>query len=442
MIRSIKAKHFMNSAFKEFSLYDNVRSIPSLLDGMKPSQRKALYGASLRGESASEIQVERLAASIAAETDYHHGTASMESTIVNMAANYTGSNNMNLFVPSGQFGSRLTKEAAASRYIFTQLSDNYRKLFKKEDECILEHNIVDGQKIEPKNYMPILPLILVNGAQGTGTGYASYIMCYNPNDIKNSILNVLDKKTLAAFSLDPWYNGFTGTITRDKISGQVTIRGRLEVVNTTIIHITELPVGVYLDQYKDHLTKLEDDGFIKDFEDRSTEDGFDFVVTCPRTTTSLPLEKLYEKFKLISRDTENYTLWNEKGTLEKYTSVEDVISRFTGWRLEGYEKRRQKLMVDTQALIETLSERLRFVLFYLDNSDEFRNKKKADLVQMLIDNEFVNYDKLLQMPIWSLTRDKIEELKKQIDNEKSYLKTLQKDTADKMYRRELEAFTF
>jgi DNA topoisomerase-2 len=203
MIRSIKAKHFMNSAFKEFSLYDNVRSIPSLLDGMKPSQRKALYGASLRGESASEIQVERLAASIAAETDYHHGTASMESTIVNMAANYTGTNNMNLFVPSGQFGSRLTKEAAASRYIFTQLSANYRKLFKKEDECILEHNIVDGQKIEPKNYMPILPLILVNGAQGTGTGYASYIMCYNPNDIKNSILNVLDKKTLAAFSLDP-----------------------------------------------------------------------------------------------------------------------------------------------------------------------------------------------------------------------------------------------
>lgn len=442
MIRSIKAKHFMNSAFKEFSLYDNVRSIPSLLDGMKPSQRKALYGASLRGESASEIQVERLAASIAAETDYHHGTASMESTIVNMAANYTGSNNMNLFVPSGQFGSRLTKEAAASRYIFTQLSDNYRKLFKKEDECILEHNIVDGQKIEPKNYMPILPLILVNGAQGTGTGYASYIMCYNPNDIKNSILNVLDKKTLAAFSLDPWYNGFTGTITRDKISGQVTIRGRLEVVNTTTIHITELPVGVYLDQYKDHLTKLEDDGFIKDFEDRSTEDGFDFVVTCPRTTTALPLEKLYEKFKLISRDTENYTLWNEKGSLEKYTSVEDVISRFTGWRLEGYEKRRQKLMVDTQALIETLSERLRFVLFYLENSDEFRNKKKADLIQMLIDNEFVNYDKLLQMPIWSLTRDKIEELKKQIDNEKAYLKTLQKDTADKMYRRELEAFTF
>lgn len=442
MIRSIKAKHFMNSAFKEFSLYDNVRSVPSLLDGLKPSQRKALYGTSLRGENASEIQVERLAAYIASETDYHHGTGSMESTIINMATNYTGTNNMNLFVPSGQFGSRLTKEAAASRYIFTQLSANYRKLFKKEDECILEHNVVDGQKIEPKNYMPILPLVLINGSQGTGTGYASYIMCYNPNAIKRSILKLLDGKELDWYGLDPWYSDFTGTITRDKTSGQVTIRGRLEVINTTTIHITELPVGVYLDQYKDHLNKLEDDGFIKDFEDRSTEEGFDFIVTCPRTTTALPVEKLYEKFKLISRDTENYTLWNEKGVLEKYMSVEDIITRFTTWRLQGYEKRRQKLMVDTQALIETLSERLRFVLFYLDNSDEFRNKKKADLIQMLIDHEFVNYDKLLQMPIWSLTRDKIDELKKQIESEKAYLKTLEDDTAEKIYRRELEAFIF
>ena len=442
MIRSIKTKFFMNSAFKEFSLYDNVRSIPSLLDGLKPSQRKALYGTSLRGENASEIQVERLSAYVAAETDYHHGTASMESTIVNMAANYTGTNNMNLFVPSGQFGSRLTKEAAASRYIFTQLSPNYRKLFKKEDECILEHNTIDGQKIEPKHYMPILPLVLINGSQGTGTGYASYIMCYNPNDIKKAILATLDGKKLNKFSLDPWYKDFSGSIVRDKTSGQVTIHGKLSVVNSTTIHITELPVGVYLDQYKEHLTKLEDDGFIKDFEDRSTEEAFDFVITCPRTTTAVTPEKLYEKFKLISRDTENYTLWNEQGTLEKFESVEGVITRFAEWRLQGYEKRRQKLMMDTRATIDTLSERLRFVLFYLENTDEFRNKNKADLIQMLTDNNFVNYDKLLQMPIWSLTRDKIEELKKQIGTEKTYLNDLENDTAEKMYRRELQAFTF
>ena len=442
MIRSIKAKHFMNSAFKEFSLYDNVRSIPAIQDGLKPSQRKALYGTTLRGESASEIQVERLAAYIASETDYHHGTGSMESTIVGMAVDYTGTNNMNVFIPSGQFGSRLTKEAAASRYIMTQLSKNYRKLFKKEDECILEHNIVDGEKIEPKHYLPILPLVLINGSQGTGTGYASYIMNYNPNDIKKAILEVLDGKKLNKYRLNPWYNGFSGTITRDKNSGQVSITGKLEVKNSTTIHITELPVGFYLDQYKDHLVKLEDEGFIKDFEDRSTEEGFDFLVTCPRTTTTLTETRLYEKFKLISRDTENYTLWNEEGSLEKFDSAEDIITRFADWRLGCYETRRQKLIAETKEQIDLMNEKLRFILFYLDNTEAFRSKNKKDLIELLTQNGFESYDKLLQMPIWNLTKEKIAELEDSITQKKTYLQSLMVTTAVRMYSAELLEFSY
>ena len=138
-VRKIRVKHFMNSAFKEFSLYDNVRSIPLLFDGMKPSQRKAVYGIQLRGENAAEIQVERVAAQVASVTDYHHGVGSLEGTIIGMANNYPGTNNMNVFVPSGQFGSRLTKEAAAGRYIFTKFSPYFRQLFKKDDEIGRAH---------------------------------------------------------------------------------------------------------------------------------------------------------------------------------------------------------------------------------------------------------------------------------------------------------------
>ena len=440
--RRISAKHFFGSAFKEFSLYDNVRSIPLLFDGLKPSQRKAVYGVQLRGENASEIQVERLSAQVAASTDYHHGTGSMESTIVGMANNYAGANNMNIFDPIGQFGSRLTKESAAGRYIFTKFSSNFRKIFKKEDDSILQNILVDGEKIEPKFYIPLLPMMLVNGAQGTGTGHACLIMNYHPEKVRDAVVQVLNGKKLKENTLTPWFNGFKGDVQRNPETGQVVIRGKLEVVNSVTIKITEIPIGVYLDQYKDHLVKLEDAGFIKDFEDHSSDDGFEFIVQCPRSTTMLDVETLMQKFKLISRDTENFTLWNERGTLERFESAEAIVERFTAWRLDRYEDRRQKLIKDSTESIRWMSEKLRFILFYLANVDQFKNKKKDDLIALLLKNDFVDYDRLLQMPMWNLTKDKIDELKAQIAEEKKYLASLEADTAVEMYKRELKEFKY
>ena len=440
--RSIKVKNFMNSAFKEFSLYDNVRSIPIIHDGLKPSQRKAIYGIQLRGENAGEIQVERVAAQVAATTDYHHGSGSLESTIIGMANNYAGTNNMNIFEPSGQFGSRLTKEAASPRYIFTKFSSYFRQMFKKEDDSILENILVDGEKIEPKFYMPLLPMMLVNGAQGTGTGHACLIMNYHPEEVRDAVAAIVAGKKLTNYALTPWFKGFKGSVERNKETGQVIVKGLLEVVNTTTIKITEIPVGMYLDQYKDHLTKLEEAGFIKDFEDHSTDDAFEFIVTCPRSTTVLEHDVLMQKFKLISRDTENFTLWNTDGVLERFESPEAIITRFAEWRIERYEDRRQKLIADSTESIRWMSEKLRFILFYLANVDQFKNKKKDDLVALLLKNDFADYDRLLQMPMWNLTKDKIDELKNLIAEEKKYLASLQSDTAKAMYVRELKAFKF
>ena len=440
--RSIRVKHFFSSAFKEFSLYDNVRSVPFLFDGMKPSQRKAVYGVLLRGESAGEIQVERLAAQVAAATDYHHGTGSMESTIIGMANNYAGTNNMNVFEPSGQFGSRLTKEAAAGRYIFTRFSPYFRQLFKKEDDSILENIEVNGEKIEPRFFIPLLPMMLINGAQGTGTGHACLIMNYNPESIRDACQAAVAGKKLRPGQLVPWYKNFTGKIDRNQETGQVVITGRLEVVNTVTIRITELPVGVYLDQYKDHLHKLEESGFIKDFEDHSTEEGFEFIVTCPRSTTVLSEEELYKKFKLIARDTENLTLWNQDGVLERFSSVEEIIERFVAWRLDRYEDRRQRLISDTASQIDWASLKIRFITFYLKNTSLFKNTGKKDLIELLIKNDFAEYDRLLSMQMWNLTRDRIAELEKELDELRKYLKELDGDTAKNMYVRELKAFKY
>ena len=439
-VRKIPARFFFNTAFKEFSLYDNVRSIPFLSDGLKPSQRKALYGTQIRGENAGLLSVERLSAAVAASTDYHHGIGSMQSTIIGLANNYPGSNNLNLFVPDGQFGSRLTAEAAAARYIETKLSSNFRAIFPKADDAILVHNETDGEKIEPKNYLPLLPMSLVNGAQGTGTGHSCLIMAYNPKEIAEACLALVNKKKLKPGTMTPWYNGFSGTIVRNPETAQVVVTGKLTVVNSTTIKVTELPVGMYLDQYKAHLNKMEDAELIKDYEDRSTEEAFDFTITVPRSTSVLPEEELYKKFKLISRDTENLTLWGIDGVLNRFESVEAIVEAFVPWRLSQFEVRRQKLIGDSKESIRWMSEKLRFILFYLDHVNDFKGKKKEDLIAMLLKNDFIDYERLLTMPMWNLTKDKIDELKADISEEKKVLASLNEDTANEMYVRELKEF--
>lgn len=436
--RRIPARFFFNTAFKEFSLYDNVRSIPLLTDGLKPAQRKAIYGTQLRGEGAGLLNVERLAAAVAAATDYHHGIGSMQSTIAGLAHDYPGSNNMNLFVPDGQFASRLTPDDAAARYIETRLSPAFRALFPKADDAILEHLETDGERIEPRTYAPLLPLVLVNGAQGTGTGHACLIMAYNPLAVRDACLTVLRGKKLVAGTLTPWYRGFSGTIERNPVTGQVVVTGRLEIVNSTTIKITELPVGTFLDAYKTRLNKLEDAGFIKDYEDRSTEAAFDFLVNAPRTTTSLPLEELYKKFGLVSRDTENFTVWNTAGVLTRYSCAEDIVAAFVPWRLEQMERRRQLLIERATSDIAWGSMRIRFIQFYLKNTRLFKDTSKADLIKLLLEADFPEYDRLLSMQMWSLTRDRIAELERELDEVRKTLAALEADTAVKMLSRELE----
>lgn len=437
--RRIPARHFFNTAFKDFSLYDNVRSIPRLTDGLKPSQRKAIYGTLHRGENAGLMQVERLSSFVAAVTDYHHGTGSMASTIVGLANSYPGANNLNLFVPEGQFGSRLTAEEAAHRYIETKLSPHFRALFPKADDGILEHHEVDGEKIEPKTYAPLLPMVLVNGAQGTGTGHACLIMAYKPADLVAATLMLLNGKKLKSGGLTPWFNGFTGTIQRNTETGQVIVTGRLEVVNSTTIRVTELPIGTYLDQYKDHLNKLEDLEFIKSYENGSTEDGFEFTVTVPRSTTALDIEELYKKFRLISRDTENFTVWNIAGTLQRFESAESLVEAFVPWRLSMMEKRRQHIITDLKEQVRLQSEIIRFIKFYLKNVAVFRDTSKKELIAIVLENDFVDYERLLGMAIWSLTKDRIAELEKKLVDLKKDLTVIEADTAVEMYKRELRA---
>lgn len=430
----MKIEDFMNTDFREFSLDDNTRSIPSAIDGFKESQRKAVFGMLTRGESAGLIKVSRAAGHIGKESDYHHGEKSMEDTLVKLAQDFAGSNNLNLLVPEGQFGSRLSTEPSASRYIETKLSENFRKVYKKADDIILDHKLSDGDKIEPEYYLPILPMVLVNGSQGIGTGYASKILQYNPEVIRKIMLKYLEKSTTPSTIL-PWFKGFKGTITREGSS--VTTTGKYDIINTTAMKITELPIGMYLDKYKEHLNSLEDRGIIKSYDDNSTEASFDFDVIIPRTTSKFTDAKIISTFKLASRFGENYTLWNENHLIKVFENPIEIIKYFVNFRLDKFEVRRLAQIEELKVKKEWLTEKQKFIKYYLSDPLGFSKKPKTKLKEDMEKEGFTDIDKLLRQPIYSLTKEEIVKLVKSIKEVQTGINRLAKTTAKDIFVQEL-----
>ena len=430
----MKVKQFFDEEFIHFSIYDCQRSIPSVIDGFKISQRKCIYGMIKRGENSGEAKIAQLSGSIASVSSYHHGEDSLNTTLVGMARDFPGSNNLNYLLPNGQFGSRLDKDAAAPRYIFTEFSSAFRKIFKKEDDVILEYLTDDGEQIEPKFYLPILPNVLINGATGVGTGFASTVLNYNPEHLTQNILKILNKET--PDELIPWYKGFKGSIRKEDTKFIVSGLYTIEAPNQ--IHITELPIGVFNDAYKKHLFKLQDDGFIKDFKNTSTEESFDFLITTSKPIDKLSHEEIVKKFKLESPMSQNLTLWDETGKIKVFDTVNDIINHFVEFRLSKYDERRLKQI---QILTEDLNwsvEKKRFIQFYIENAKLFSSKTKKDLESMLMFEGFENIDDLLQIRIYNLTLDDIEKLNTYIDKLNKDIDALNKTTAKKMYTKELE----
>ena len=240
----------MDHEFIHFSNEDNVRSIASVLDGFKPGQRKIIYGCFKRNLK-DEIKVAQLAGYVAEHSAYHHGEMSLTQTIVGMAQNFVGSNNINLLLPNGQFGSRSAggKDHASARYIFTCLSKITRLIFPESDDHVLSYVEDDGQLVEPEFYMPILPMGLVNGCQGIGTGWSTAVPNFNPREIAQLIMNKLEKDE-AFPDLHPWYKGFVGEII-ERPDQKYDVKGIIEVdLNSSIVHIRELPIGRWIKDHK------------------------------------------------------------------------------------------------------------------------------------------------------------------------------------------------
>ena len=386
----ITYEEFIHKEFIHFSKYDCDRSIPNLMDGLKISLRKILFSEFKRQRRETcEIKVAQFSGYVAMNSCYHHGEESLNQAIVGMAQNFVGSNNINLLVPAGQFGSRIKggKDASSPRYIFTRQEKITRRIFIEQDDHVLKYLTDDGTPVEPQFYVPIIPMVLVNGSKGIGTGFSTEIMCYNPKDIIAYLKNLLQSTNASNDKIEfiPYYEGFNGTIAKVGDT-RYMFKGKYEKLGADKIRVTELPIGFWTEDFKELLEKLEDDReikaskssdkekakkvapYVKEYDDNSKDTNVDFVITfnkgildelesisCDHGCNGL--EKLLKLYSTNS--TTNMNLFNSEDKLKKYGSVSDIIDDFYGVRLEYYGMRKAYLIDVLEKELIVLSNKAR-----------------------------------------------------------------------------------
>jgi len=420
----------INKELIHFSIYDNLRSIPSLCDGLKPSQRKILYYM-LKNNINKDIKVAQLSGYISAEMAYHHGEVSLQGAIINMAQDFVGSNNINLLVPEGNYGSRLTgKDAASPRYIFTRLDNITTKLFNPLDNNVYNYLNDDGIIIEPEYLVPIIPMVLVNGCEGIATGYSTFVPSFNPKDITNTLIDILENGIKNEdYTLKPYFKGFNGDVIEnaDK-NGTFTTVGKWKKLSNTKIEINEIPVGMWVTTYKEFLetfiehskNPIKKKFYLKDVQNLTKDENsqISFIIEFKNQAdleeliSSNTLEKELKLTKSFS--TNNMHLFNPDLILTKYNTPSDILKEFYNIRLEYYEKRRQFMIAKLKEELTVLKSKIRFTEEYIDGTLDINKKSKEYSVKLLDSREYhkVNdgYDYLLNISVSSFTSEKIEEL--------------------------------
>lgn len=439
MISEKSITQFLSDEYKEFAMYTiENRAIPSVIDGFKPSQRKVIHVSNQIWKTGSEktLKVFQLAGKVASDAYYHHGNSSLENAIITMAQSFK--NNAPLLEEDGQFGSLRSPQAGAPRYIGTRLSENFRSIYK--DFELLEYKEEEGESIEPHFFLPIVPTVLLNGSSGIAVGFSSNILNRNIKDIIEACKKVLGGTNIR--EVKPALNDFNGTYIQDTENNKKWyIRGKFEVINTTTVHISELPPSMTYEKYEEHLERLIDNKDIVSYDD-NCKDNVDYTIKFTRSSLSkLEESDLIKLLKLEESSTEIYSTLDENGKLKIFESTADIIKYFVDFRLEYYHKRKQYLLDKMNKELKILSNRGRFIKAILDEKLKINNVAKSKIVEQIenmnLDKIDDSYDYLLRMPIYSLTKELFEKLKSDFTSKKEEIKKLESTDPKDMYVQDL-----
>lgn len=426
---------FLSVEYKEFAMYViEGRAIPSVIDGFKPTQRKIIHISNQIWKNGSEktLKVFQLSGKVASDCYYHHGDMSLSNAIITMAQKFK--NNAPLLEEDGQFGSLRSPQAGAPRYIGTKLSENFRLIYK--DFELLEYKEEEGESIEPKFFLPIVPAVLLNGSSGIAVGFASNILNRDIKSIIDACVKVLSGK--APGEVKPSLNGFTGDYIQDKENNKRwVIRGKFTRANTTTVKISELPPSMTYEKYEDILDKLVDDKVIVSYDD-NCKDNIDYTIKFTRSDLDkLDDEKLVKLLKLEESSTEIFSTLDEYGKLMIFENTSDIIKYFVDFRLNYYHKRKQFLLDKLNKELKILSNRGRFIKAIIDGKLKVNNVSKSVIIEgieaMKLEKIDDSYDYLLRMPIYSLTKEMYEKLKEDFVAKKEEIKILEETDPKDMY---------
>jgi DNA topoisomerase-2 len=490
---------FVNKELVHFSNADCIRSIPSLIDGLKPGMRKVIYSCFKRNLT-SDIKVAQLGGYVSEHSGYHHGEASLAGTIIGMAQNYIMSNNVNLLVPSGQFGTRLEggKDHASPRYIFTHTNPLTRLIFPEQDNAILKYLEDDGVFVEPNYYVPIIPMVLVNGSSGMGTGFSTDIPCFNPIELIDYLNNKLQTQYTTTSIVDttefkPYYEGFNGTIKKHPAnSGKYITKGKYERVSDAEIRIVELPIGTWTTPYVSVLVNLRNPEIkekelekrnskkgdkkvkkitaadkkkaaqkstpkIKDFKENCTDATVCFTVQfAPGKLAELESDIDYvtgvngvEKLLKLTSDISltNMHMFDSNGHLRKYDTAKEIVDEYFDTRLQLYSSRKDHIIEQTTLEIVKMSNRVRFIREISNETINVYKKPTEEVVQLLAsakydmvsqgDSKTPDYKYLVDMPMSKLFKENADKLNTECNAKMAYLEDVRNTSPEKMWVNDL-----
>ena len=468
MIGDITYDDFINKELIHFSNADNLRSIPSVVDSFKPSLRKIFFAGLKRGKRAADIKVAQFAGYIGSETEYHHGEGSLFEAIIGMAQNWPTSNNINLMEPKGNFGSRSMqgKDSASPRYIFTNINKLSHYIYREEDEPILKYIVEEGKEVEPEVYYPIIPMILVNGTSGIGTGWSTNVLQFNPIDIVQELKNIINQKDYK--ELIPYYRGFKGTIIKEK-DQHFIVKGCYEIISDDTVHITEIPVSlrsITFEKYKEYLNgctildKKEDSDKTKkkiiDYHMQPYNNKVDVTVKFKpgELQRLIKLDDLEKYIKINSKlSMTNMYLYNAEGKITKYDSPYEILEDFYTIRFKKYEERK-KYRIRLLENDANIAKYKRMFIEYIHSKKIVIEKQKKDVIinklkelkfprlarKITTAEEDKSYQYLIDMPLWSLTYERTEELKKEEEDIQTILDEYKDKTIEELWLGELDEF--
>lgn len=435
---------FYETDFCDARAYDNARKLASYVDGLKLSMRKCVY-TMLDMDIKEERKLESLKNIIAEYTQYIHGADSLVGVFVNLARNYVGSNNIPLFTTNGHFGIRLNNEHSAGRYIKSKQRNYLDKIFMKDDFDSLIKQSFEGREIEPRYFIPIIPLILINGSIGLSTGYSQLILPRNFEEVKKQITNILDNKNLERIM--PSYNGYKGNILRGTSSiNAYVFTGTFKRINKNEIEITELPIGYELESYIGELEKLLEKKVIVDYKDLSDTktDTFLFRVKL-KDNDSMTDEEILNTLKLVNKVTENFTVLNEENKVKVFDNELEILKSYVKLRLHYYEKRKANKLAKLEQEIKHISNKILFINGFMCDDIQIFKKSQEDIIKQLEEKNFDkidnSYSYLLNMPISSLTKEKVKDLEETLSNKQKEHKNITKKDIKDWYKEDLETLT-